>query len=222
MDYTSIFNSDFFVATLLEIISPIELYHLRYVTKYIYTNLTIKNIKNKIISNVKNRLQYELGDNYNTFINIIKNRNICIYGPIVTEAIWDEYHNSTYIDIRMFDTDMGSLNDNVFIDLNKIKPNLQMSLYEFFNNWFRYESDTSTIIDKIRLFVVSDYHISDVYETFPGVFQNKITIDDNWSLIIKDVEAVTSKTLGNLDYYRSCEFEKQETEEYLCNKYTIF
>lgn len=205
--------------------SPIELYHFRCLTKFLYTNIIIDDIYNKIISNVKTRLQYEFGDNYNSIINIIKDRNICIYGPIITEAIWHEYHDNTYIDLKLLDINMGIKDNNVFIDFKKIFSDINEYLYDESDDWFSHSSDTSTFINnKIRLYIISDEcskYDSDSYETFPTIFQNRIIIGDDWNLTIKDIKAVMNKTYIPSDYYHSYDKLEQETEEELCNKYNL-
>ncbi len=210
MNNSHVFNSDYFIATMFDTISPIYLYHLRYITKYLYTNVTIENINKKIINNIKLRLKYQLGNDYNIFMETIKNRNICIYGPFVTEAIWEEYHINTYIDIKMLDINMGTESDNVFIDLKM--PNV----YNQVNNVFMYDSDFSIIIDNIRLYIISDNNY-DYYETFPIIFQN--TLLDK--LKITDIKAVMNKQYFVSDYYYSWFFKEQETEQELCDKYNL-
>lgn len=69
MDCTPIFNNQFFTHTMINVMAPIELYHFRCLTPYIYKHITMNDIKNKIIKNVKWRLKYWLGDHYNNFIN---------------------------------------------------------------------------------------------------------------------------------------------------------
>lgn len=226
MDYTSIVNSDFFASTMIDVMSPIQLYHLRCLSKFINTYITIKNINDKIILNLQNRLQYELGNDYDKIIKIITNRNVTIYGPIVTESIWEEYHKDTYIDLRLTNEDM-TFYDNIFTDLIQIYP-ISPYLYHEFSNWFSHGNDLTTIINKIRLYMTlseTDWYddCDSHYETFPILFQNKITIDNTgkWLLTITNLKAVMHKKYVKSDYYHSYDFKNQETEEALCSKYNL-
>src|SRR5437764_8516557 len=107
MDYSHIFNSDFLTATIIDVMSPMELYHYRNITKYTNTYITIDIIYDKIALCVQNRLKNSLGDKYDEFVGMIIRRNIVLYGSYVTEAIWNECLSDTYVDIRMLNKDMG-------------------------------------------------------------------------------------------------------------------
>lgn len=115
---------------------------------------------------------------------IVRLRHICIYGPIVTEAIWEEYH-CKYIDIKMMEKDMGIEDNNIFTDLKTLE---HRNLYHQFNTWFFYDSDKSVIINNIRLYIISDDHY---YDNFTPIFLNQIT--DDWHLTIKDLKGVMNK-----------------------------
>lgn len=223
MDYTSIFNSDFFTMTLLNLLSPIELYHLRSLTKYINTHITLNHVNDKIISNIIKRLKYKLKDKYTDFINIAVKRKMCLYGLFITECIWEEYH-CPYIDIKMLENDMHGVN-NVFTDLKKVKPNTDTFLYYQFNGSFLYESDLSTILDNIRLYIISDtqYH----NKNFPTIFNNTLVINNGlngWQLTIGDIKRVMCKIDSiNDDYYNYSWFhhEQSERQKILCDRYNI-
>ena len=215
MEYTHIFNSDFLVATMLSVMSPIELYHFRYISKYIYNHISINLIYDKIVKEVNQRLIKELGIHYNKFMDIIASRNICLYGPIINEAIWGERHH-TYIDIKMIDEHMGYYTNNIFKDLKTIYPTINADLFNQFYDWFLYESDKSVIINNVRLYIISRDCKS---KNFSDLFQNEIT----GKLMIKDIKAVMYKIDQSSNYYNYSWFhhDKDEAPEELCKKYKL-
>lgn len=214
-----IINSDFFTMTMYDVMSPMSLYHFRFISKYICSVITVKMINKKIIANVHIRLKYELKDHYETFINIINHRNITIHGPIINEAIWQEC-TDCYIDIKMnFDNDIGSHTDNIFTDFKKIYT-MNPDLYNFFLGWFMLESDKSVCINNIRLYLISasNEQYNTLYEVFPKIFQNKII---NNQLIIGDVKAVMNKTYKYCDYYHSGWFSDAHSDDEYCKIYNL-
>lgn len=213
-----IINSDFFTMTIYDVMSPMSLYHFRFISKYIYNHITVKMINRKIISNVHLRLKYELKDHYETFINIVKHRNLTIHGPIINEAIWHEY-TDCYIDIKInFDNDIGSPTDNIFTDFSKIYS--IKNIYIFLEGWFMYESDKSICINNIRLYLISasDEQYDTRYEVFPKIFQNKIIGNQ---LIIGDIKAVMNKTYRYCDYYESIWFSGAKSDDEYCKIYNL-
>lgn len=213
-----IINSDFFTMTMYAVMSPMSLYHFRFISKYIYNMITVKMINKKIISNVHLRLKYELKDHYETFINIFRHRNITIHGPIINEAIWHVCTNC-YIDIKMNYDNIGIPNDNIFNDFSKICE-INENLYNFSQVWFYYESDKSFIINNIRLYMISasaDQYDSQ-YEVFPKIFQNKI-IDNR--LIISDIQAVMNKSYKLCDNYQSDYFNDDKSDNDYCKIYNL-
>ena len=208
-DYTLIFHNDFFMATMASIMSPRELYFYRQTTKYVYTIITLDTIKKKIIESVSNKLKLHLGDKYDGFINLMEKRNMTLYGPFVTSAIWGEQYDSS-IRIRMADNNikgMGTKDDNVFTDYKSIDPNTTIDPIQTFKtmiDWFQHESDRKIILNdyetnkksKIKLHIFSCNDDGDISETYPTVFQNSIQVIDNqFHLKIKNINLVMHKTL---------------------------
>lgn len=214
-----IINSDFFIFTMIDVMSPLELYHFRLTTSYLYKNITLKDIDHKIILCVKQRLKYELKEQYDYFMNIMKLRKMCLYGPMINEAIWGEYNN-IYIDVKMLDINMGN-DENIFKDLNKIYENDHQRLYQQFSDWFIHDSDKSISINKIRLYIISDHHYN--YPNFPPIFQNELTMD--WELKLYNLKAVMYKKYIDSDYdyydYSWFKHEECESKETLCQKYKL-
>ncbi len=44
--------------------------------------------------------------------------NLCIYGPIINEVIWNEYNDHTFIDLKMKYNQIGTKSNNIFLDFN--------------------------------------------------------------------------------------------------------
>jgi hypothetical protein len=202
-----ILNTDFFISTMIDVMSPMELYHFRLTTKIIYKEISLKVIENKIISNVKNRLLYDLKDNYENFINYINTYHVTLYGPYITEVIWDEYHN-TRIDIRIL------YDDNV-----KYIYGISEEQLKLLNMTVLYDSDMSfKIHDKIEMYVISDDSF-DTYESYPLIFQNSIC---DWHIKIKDVKSVMYKKSANHNYYNSFWYNfEHKTVDDLYKKYNL-
>lgn len=241
MDYTHIFNSDFLTSKMVDVMSPIELYHYKNTTKYINKQITLDIIHNKIILCVQNRLKRSLGDKYDCFIDIVAKRDIEFYGPFIIEAIYGDELDDTYINIRMTDKYMGTRNDNVFIDYKNIDfnttfdPNIE---FKHFEGWFSYESDRTIFLnnyetnikDKIKLHIFSTDYEDTIPETYPEIFQNTIKIikENNkykWIITIKHFDMVMNKTqminISNDNTYYCITSDCYNETNQLCNRNSI-
>ena len=241
MDYTHIFNSDFLTSKIIDVMSPIELYHYKNTTKYVNKQITLDIIHNKIISCVQNRLKRSLGDKYDCFIDIMAKRDIELYGPFIIEAIYGEELNDTYINIRMTDKYMGIRDDNIFIDYKNIDsnatfdPNIE---FKHFEGWFLYESDRTIFLnkyetntkDKIKLHIFSTDYENTIPETYPEIFQNSIKIikENNkykWTISIKYFDMVMNKTqminISNKKMYYCRNSDCYNETKQLCDRNSI-
>lgn len=102
--------------------SPRELFYYRQVTKYTYNNINLNTIYNKIITIVEHDLKTIMQEKYNQFIELMKNRKMIITDPYLTEIIWGDKYN---IIVLMREKDMGTRDDNVFLDYKSIDPNIK-------------------------------------------------------------------------------------------------
>lgn len=225
-----IMNSDYFISTMMDVMSPRELYLYRQTTKYAYTNITLDMIHNRIIYLVCNKLRIILRNKYDGFMDLINKRNMIIHGPFITNIIWGEKYD-TNINISMTDKTMGTTNDNVFIDYKNIDPLVIYDPDEKFNmftRWFYYESDDKiTLTDyttkkyKIKLHIFS-CGIDNVY---CRVFQNSFRIVNNKFVIkINNIHLVMNKiqpiTLRKIDNYYINGYIYQKLNK-SCIKYNI-
>ncbi len=239
MDYTHIFNSDFFTSTIIDIMSPIELHRYKNTTKYINKKITIDTIYNKIIlcvqNKLKNNLKNNLKDKYDEFIDMVTRRNMEFYGPFITKVINGDELGNTYINMRMTDDHMGTLLDNVFNDYKKIDSHCTFDPVQKFNSfegWFHHESDRTIFLNKsktIKLHIFSIGHEDTIPETYPTIFQNSVKIikDNNkykWILTIGHIGMVMDKTqlinFSKEKYYCRTGNIYAETKQ-LCDKNNI-
>ena len=206
----NIIHSDFFVSTLFDVVSPIELFSLRLISPYLYEHIRMKEIENLIILKVYQRLKDV------NILNIIDKYKVCIYGPIVNEVIWGEYNDNTYMDLKMRYDQVGTKENNIFIDLG-------MRPYEYcrVDSWMYHAMEYTLMLGKIRLCITHDEWKEEKqhrYEMFPTIFRN--TICDH-QLTLTNISDLIHKKYKKIDYYHTYDFHDQETEEYLCEKYLI-
>lgn len=238
MDYPHIFNSDFMISTMINTMSPIDLYHYRHVTKHINNYITINTIYNKIIFDFQNKLKNILEDKYDKFMDMMVKYNIQFYGLCVTESIWNENFDDTNLTIRMgYDT--GKINDNVFTDYKQIDNKVIIdpnSIYNFIQSWFMHESDEIIILNNygetknkidIELYIINEKEFHEQDEIFPILFQNNINIvkDNNgnykWILTVGDIKSVMNK-IQQISFTKDTYYYNDYMETYeLCNKYNI-
>lgn len=143
------FQSDFLNETMLEVMSPQELYFYRLTSKWIYNYMTMDKIKNKIYKNIHQRLQYILKDDYQYILNIINQRQMTLSGPFITECIYEKYHDDTLIELICYEQYMGNDKQNVFIDFKFSDP---LTIFKNLVGYFRWEMLSNYQINK--------YHIS--------------------------------------------------------------
>lgn len=199
---TLIFNSDFFTDSMIKVMSAADLYKYRQITMYLYKNISIEKIIEKIIKCVQNRMKIILNDKYDGFVNLMAKRNIEIYGPWVTQLIYGNIYSEIYMQVRISEDTMGtSPDDNIFSDYKYIDVDTQydsQERYTMFCGWFLYESDLSLYLNdyenitarKIKLEVFSDK----ISETHSKVFQNKIyIIDGEWKIKFNNIKKVMHK-----------------------------
>lgn len=194
----SIINSDYFTVEMVKIMSPQELYFYRLTNKYLYQNITLDLINNKIISLFCNGLQDIFKEQYNEFMIMIKKRNIIIRGLFINKFIWGDHHN-TDIDLAMLVKDIGSENDNVLTDYKTIDLLANYDSdgeYRGFVAWLEVEPDSSIIlnnysgINKLNLHIYAD----EIYEKYPKIFRNSIKfIDNKLALSYDDIIMVMCK-----------------------------
>jgi hypothetical protein len=86
-DCDFIFKSDFLIETMCSIMSPLEIYKFRHINNTVYNAISLDNLYKKIIELVCARLEKIFGKNYQQFLDIMKRRNLEIYGPFINEVI---------------------------------------------------------------------------------------------------------------------------------------
>lgn len=216
IDYTDIFNSDYFVANMINVMSAQQLYFYQQTTKYIYNNINLSMINNKIIGQVCDKLKVIFKDKYDEFIELLQKRKMIIHGSFINQIIWDEQQDDG-INIRMISNDIGNVDDNVFIDYQNI-DNLvtydPVKKYREIYNYLNYEPDTNVILNNQISLYISDCND---YPIYPVIFRNSMTINNHkFELKITDVKSVMYKKelldLNNIsdEYYgdESCGCEE--------------
>jgi hypothetical protein len=182
LDMQSIFNSDWMVSNMINIMSGRELYFYRLTTKFLSNMITTEIITKKITQTIEYALKLIMEDKYTMFVDILEKRKIEIYGPFITQIIWDlpaYLYENNIMNMRVLYENIGyNENDNVLLDYKYIDDkaiyNIDEQL-ERIKNWFMYESDT-----KILLNFDKELHIfsGTISETYPVIFQNSIKIED--------------------------------------------
>lgn len=234
-DYTYFFNSDYVTHTMIDVMSPRELFFYRQITKYAYNTITLDIINNKITNGVSNNLKIIFKNRYEEFINLVEKRKIIIHGPFVTKVIWGELHKAN-IHTYMTEKTMGSTNNNVFIDYKNIDSEATYDAdnkFDFFKGWFNFESDDMIVlndysdINKIKLWIVAEQCVEeegvDFPDNYPEILQNRIKIVNNKFIVeIKNINLVMHKIQpvyfdqrDNFDNNTYCTLNK------LCIKYNI-
>lgn len=202
-----IFQSDFIIHTMIQIMTPCELYHFRKILRVTYNWITIDVIKKKIIKMAKTKLKHTLGDKYAKFINMIAKRNVTIYGPWVTQLFYGEDWN-TPINLQIMYANIDKV-DSIFLDYANMDDLVQYNynIYDEMSNIFNYEKVFSCVLNPyektiskiIVLNVYASYIFDNVidfdeeYEYSP-IFQNKINIINHWNMDITNIHRVMYRT----------------------------
>lgn len=230
MEAAHIFNNDFFVATMLDLMTPLQLHTYRFINNYTYNLITNDVITNKIIHLIQQKFRHIYGEKYDEFIEFLSKREIEIHGPFINSIIYEEETN-TMINFRMIDDNMGeSENDNVFTDYKAINPSVlydAIDRYNFNRSWFHHESDYKNMLinDKLMLHIFSTSY-EEISETFPKVFQNsikvknsKMTLKINYPILVMNKKQPITFSKED-DYYYDDQDIYKETKQ-LCQKYNI-
>lgn len=186
-----------FCFNMISMMSPRELYFFRQTTKYLYGIITLDMIYDKIVKLACEKLQIIFMDKYDEFMNMIKNRKIVIHGPFVTKIIWGE-QQQTDIDMIITASDIGTKDDNVFLDYMNIDTQYDPGdQYEQTTNCLDWEPDDTIILNnnvngnKLSLIALSD-RVS--FTHYPLVFRNKMEVVNNeLKIFMTDIKTVMHK-----------------------------
>lgn len=211
------FSQDFLNETFLEVMSPQTLYFYRATNKYTYHYITMDKIKNKIIQNIHKELKLRLGDKYDLLNDCMNKRQLILRSEFITNCIWETYDDMD-IDFYIFEKEMGTVEDNIFEDLqikNITYQNIQ-SYLNFETSWY------IKLNTKLYVEVRCSYNHNDIdWDYDPELF--RCTYNQNKNILyLPYLSSIMHKKLviRNNTYYDS------EDENYkdcidLCKKYDI-
>jgi hypothetical protein len=224
-DWNFVFESDFLIETMYNIVSPFDLYKFRHINTTIYNTITSDRIYKKITELICVSLEKLFGEKYQEFLDIMKKRNIQIYGPFINEIIWEEIPEDSCLWLRMLEKDIGNKEDNVLADYAKINSDYKYTagMYESLSRRSYYGSSNKVLklSNNIKLQVISSETFVK-YDTYPEIFQNNVNfVNDKFTLFLKyETMVMTKIQITSLEAQARYLCSHDEII-YLCKKYNI-
>lgn len=170
-DCELVLKGDPFNYHIIQNLDILTLYNLRLTCKH-YLNITISLIKQKIISEMEDRLRKVLGHTYNEFMDIFKEAKAVISGSFIIQCVLNEYWDSdidiyiSYFNANFYKDIVGKMRQLLAItmtELYKTKNNylsrdlLIRNVYTYQNPNVRYKIQIITIEAKPDYLSMSNY-----------------------------------------------------------------
>ena len=217
--------SDFLIYNLIEQAIPVDLFHLKYVSKFFYNNITNNDIEKMIILNIHKNLEYKLGTYYTEFIQNLSTKKMMIAGDFIMECILGiqnskidvysyEFQHTTIFDI------LPSL-ENIFDDAPIQTKNIE-KLFAHIPIEFKSMNYNYITLENAQKHIIYDNYSLNISKNIFSIVNNKTKLYiHNLNKIMNKTEILRGNKLDNNNFYLSKEVCISFTKSAYVNKYQI-